>query len=101
MPDYTARELMAVAAARHRGAEQVVAIDAVPERLELARTFGARPLDYRSESPLEVLREMTEGRGADAVLEDGTHPAFSIGGIRNHGQHDHKREHEDLYCRDE
>jgi threonine dehydrogenase-like Zn-dependent dehydrogenase len=32
-------------------------------------TFGARPLDYRSESPLEVLRELTEGRGADAVLE--------------------------------
>jgi 2-desacetyl-2-hydroxyethyl bacteriochlorophyllide A dehydrogenase len=61
--------LMAVAAARHRGAEQVVAIDAVPERLELAKTFGAQPLDYRSESPLEVLREMTEGRGADAVLE--------------------------------
>jgi 2-desacetyl-2-hydroxyethyl bacteriochlorophyllide A dehydrogenase len=61
--------LMAVVAARHRGAEQVVAIDSVPERLELARVFGARPLDYRQESPLEVLREMTEGRGADAVLE--------------------------------
>jgi len=61
--------LMAVAAARHRGAEQVVAIDSVPERLELARSFGARPFDYREESPLEVLRGMTGGRGADAVLE--------------------------------
>jgi threonine dehydrogenase-like Zn-dependent dehydrogenase len=61
--------LMAVAAARHRGAEQIVAIDSVPERLELARAFGARPLDFREESPLEVLREMTGGRGADAVLE--------------------------------
>jgi threonine dehydrogenase-like Zn-dependent dehydrogenase len=60
---------MAVAAARHRGAEGVVAIDAVPERLALAEAFGARALDYRSESALEVLREMTEGRGADAVLE--------------------------------
>ena len=61
--------LMAVAAARHRGAGRVVAIDAVPDRLALAEAFGARALDYRSESPLEVLREMTEGRGADAVLE--------------------------------
>ena len=61
--------LMAVASARRRGAEQVVAIDSVPERLELARTFGARPLDYREESPVEVLRDMTGGRGADAVLE--------------------------------
>ena len=61
--------LMAVAAARHRGAERIVAIDSVPERLELARVFGARPLDYRQESPVEALREMTEGRGADGVLE--------------------------------
>ncbi len=61
--------LMAVAAARHRGAERIVAIDSVPERLALARAFGARPLDYREEAPLEVLRETTEGRGADAVLE--------------------------------
>ena len=61
--------LMAVAAACHRGAEQIVAIDSVPERLELARSFGARPLDFREESPLEVLRGMTGGRGADAVLE--------------------------------
>lgn len=61
--------LMAVAATRQRGAEQVVAIDSVPERLEIARTFGARPLDYREESPLEVVHGMTGGRGADAVLE--------------------------------
>jgi threonine dehydrogenase-like Zn-dependent dehydrogenase len=61
--------LMAVVAARYRGAEQIVAIDSVPERLELARAFGARPLDFRGESPLEVLRAMTDGRGADAALE--------------------------------
>ena len=58
---------MAVAAARHRGAEQVVAVDAVHERLELARAFGARALDYRSESPLEVLGELTGRRGAEGM----------------------------------
>jgi 2-desacetyl-2-hydroxyethyl bacteriochlorophyllide A dehydrogenase len=67
--------LMAVAAARHRGAESVVAIDSVPERLELARAFGARPLDHREESPVDALREMTNGRGADAVLEAVGSPA--------------------------
>ncbi len=67
--------LMAVAAARHRGAERIVAIDSIPERLALARAFGARPLDYREESPVGLLREMTEGRGADAVLEAVGSPA--------------------------
>jgi 2-desacetyl-2-hydroxyethyl bacteriochlorophyllide A dehydrogenase len=61
--------LMAVAAARHLGAERVVAVDSVPERLEMARDLGARPLDFRAESPTEALHELTDGRGADAVLE--------------------------------
>jgi threonine dehydrogenase-like Zn-dependent dehydrogenase len=61
--------LMAIAATRRRGGERVVAIDAVPERLRLAGGFGARPLDYRAESPGEAIRDLTEGRGADAVLE--------------------------------
>jgi threonine dehydrogenase-like Zn-dependent dehydrogenase len=61
--------LMAVASARRRGPRRIVAIDAVPERLDLARALGARPLDLREESPLDVLRAITEGRGADAVVE--------------------------------
>jgi 2-desacetyl-2-hydroxyethyl bacteriochlorophyllide A dehydrogenase len=61
--------LMAVAGARHRGAESIVALDTIPERLELARALGAQALDYRKDSPVDVVREMTDGRGADAVLE--------------------------------
>ena len=61
--------LMAIVAARHRGAQRIVAIDGIPERLELARTFGARPVSYEDGSPVEVVRAATEGRGADAVLE--------------------------------
>ena len=61
--------LMAIAAARHRGAERIVAIDGVPERLELARSFGAESVSFEDGSPLDVVREATEGRGADAVLE--------------------------------
>ena len=61
--------LMAVLAARERGAERIYAVDAVPERLRLAHQFGAVPVDYRRQSPIEVVRAATDGRGADAVLE--------------------------------
>ncbi len=47
----------------------VIAIDSVPERLELARKIGAVPVDMNAEDPGGVIREHTEGRGADAVLE--------------------------------
>jgi threonine dehydrogenase-like Zn-dependent dehydrogenase len=61
--------LMAIVGARELGAEEPFAIDSVPERLELARGLGARTIDREREDPLTVVREATEGRGADAVLE--------------------------------
>ncbi len=47
----------------------VIAIDSVPERLELARRIGALPVDMNAQDPGGVIREHTEGRGADVVLE--------------------------------
>ena len=61
--------LMAVVAARHRGGERIYAVDSVPGRLELARGFGAVTLNFEEGSPLGAIQEVTEGRGADAVLE--------------------------------
>ena len=61
--------LMAIVAARELGAETLYAVDAVPERLAHAARLGARPLNYRSENPVALVQEATEGRGADAVLE--------------------------------
>lgn len=61
--------LMAIIGARELGAEKIFAIDAVPERLALAQRFGARPINFHKEDPVEILREATEGRGADAVME--------------------------------
>jgi threonine dehydrogenase-like Zn-dependent dehydrogenase len=66
--------LMAVVGARERGAERVWAIDAIPERLALARKFGAEPLDL-ADDPAAAVREATDGRGADAVLEAVGSPA--------------------------
>jgi threonine dehydrogenase-like Zn-dependent dehydrogenase len=61
--------LMAIVAARELDAERIFAFDSLGERLSLAAGFGAEPLDHRQTESLEVVREATEGRGVDAVLE--------------------------------
>lgn len=61
--------LMAVLGAIEYGAEQVFAIDTVPERLDKAQSFGAIAIDARSQNPNEMIRSATHGRGADGVLE--------------------------------
>ncbi|MDZ7343805.1 MAG: alcohol dehydrogenase family protein [candidate division KSB1 bacterium] len=61
--------LMAILSAQEMGAEKIYAIDTVDERLRLAATFGAIPIDFAHDDPVMILQEATEGRGADAVLE--------------------------------
>ena len=61
--------LMAILGARELGAEKIFAIDTVPERLAMAEAFGAMAIDGRNQSAPEMIRDVTEGRGADAVLE--------------------------------
>ncbi|HEV7786853.1 MAG TPA: zinc-dependent alcohol dehydrogenase [Thermoanaerobaculia bacterium] len=53
------------------GAERVIAIDRFPERLLLARTWGrAETLDYEEvDSVVDVLRDMTGGRGPDSCID--------------------------------
>ncbi len=63
--------LMAAKSALMLGAERVIAIDRFPERLALAREkVGAETIDYEAvDSVLEVLKEMTGGRGPDACID--------------------------------
>jgi len=61
--------LMAIIGARELGAEKIFVLDAVPERLALAEKFGAMAVDYQKQNVSEIIREVTEGRGADGVLE--------------------------------
>jgi threonine dehydrogenase-like Zn-dependent dehydrogenase len=52
------------------GADQVVAIDRVPERLEMAREHGdAETIDYEDEDVYDRLMEMTGGRGPDRCID--------------------------------
>ncbi|MGS0683597.1 zinc-dependent alcohol dehydrogenase [Nakamurella sp. GG22] len=61
---------MAARGAMLRGAEQVIVIDRLPERLSQVRTFiGAETIDYSTESVVAELRERTGGRGPDVCIE--------------------------------
>jgi len=52
------------------GAERVVGIDRFPDRLRMAREkVGAETIDYEENDPLEMLKEMTGGRGPDACID--------------------------------
>jgi len=62
---------MSARIAKQQGAGQVIGIDLVPERLERARRRGVEVLDYteHKDDLADVVREMTGGRGPDAVIE--------------------------------
>ncbi len=52
------------------GADSVIAIDRVPERLEMARQSGAETINYDEvNSVLTVLKDMTGGRGPDRCID--------------------------------
>ena len=70
--------LAAAAFAALRGAATVVVVGAPQSRLDLALLLGADAvlsLDLDVAHRLEAVREMSEGRGADAVIEASGNPA--------------------------
>ena len=69
----------AIWSAFHLGAGRVIAVDRVPDRLELARSQGAEVVSFEEHDPVEYVREMTRGIGADRVIDavgvDAEHPS--------------------------
>ena len=61
--------LFAVQSAFLMGAERVIAIDHFPQRLELARKFGAETINFEESKVYEALMEMTGSIGPDAVID--------------------------------
>ena len=62
--------LCGVIAARRLGAEQIIMLGRHPDRIALARTFGATDVvSERGEAAVERVRALTGGLGAHAVLE--------------------------------
>ena len=53
-----------------QGAGRVIAIDTVPERLEMARRYGrAETIDFMKVGVYDQLMEMTNGRGPDRCID--------------------------------
>ncbi|WP_165250904.1 zinc-dependent alcohol dehydrogenase [Paludisphaera soli] len=70
--------LFAIVGARMLGAGRVFAVDTLPDRLAKARELGAETIDFNAESPIERLKELTQGigvlRAIDAVGVDAYRP---------------------------
>jgi threonine dehydrogenase-like Zn-dependent dehydrogenase len=63
--------LLAIASAKLLGAERIIAIDRFPYRLQLAkeRAGATDVINYEKGDVHEILRELTGGRGPDAVID--------------------------------
>lgn len=60
---------MCVRIARYKGF-RVIGIDSVPERLQMARRYGAETIDFSREDDVPAaVREITDGRGPDSVID--------------------------------
>jgi threonine dehydrogenase-like Zn-dependent dehydrogenase len=60
---------MAIRSAILLGAKQVIAIDRVPERLDMARAGGATTVNFDEESVIERLDELTNGKGPEKCID--------------------------------
>ena len=63
--------LCAIISALEHKPKHIFAVDSVESRLELAKGLGAEPLNFAKdrEGMVKRVKEVTEGRGADAVIE--------------------------------
>jgi threonine dehydrogenase-like Zn-dependent dehydrogenase len=78
----------AAQAARLHNAAQVAVLDMQPDRLALLERMGFTAVNVKERNPHTALGEMTEGRGADVVIEAvGSVPAFetALGAVRSGG----------------
>lgn len=70
--------LCATAGARLKGAATIIAVDRVPERMQVARKMGAdHVIDFSKTDPVSEIMKTTEGRGVDVAIEAlGTQQTF-------------------------
>jgi threonine dehydrogenase-like Zn-dependent dehydrogenase len=60
---------MAAYASMIQGADLVMVVDRHADRLRLARNIGAVPIDDSESDPVERIKELTHGKGADKGCE--------------------------------
>lgn len=59
----------AIRSAHMLGAERVIAIDRIPERLQMAQEGHAEVISYEGTDVVEMLKQMTGGIGPDACID--------------------------------
>ncbi|WP_431728405.1 glutathione-independent formaldehyde dehydrogenase [Verrucosispora sp. TAA-831] len=72
--------LMAAYSAMLRGAAEVFVVDRVPDRLRLAESIGATPIDFSAGDPVEQIRDRTGGTGTDRGVDAVGYQASGKGG---------------------
>jgi threonine dehydrogenase-like Zn-dependent dehydrogenase len=68
------------------GAGRVIALDTIPERMELARQSGAEVIDFADEHLQERILDMTGGNGPDSVIEAAGLESHGPGGVMESAQ---------------
>jgi len=62
--------LFAIQSAKFLGAERIIAIETVPERIAMARKAGASDIiNFAEEDVYERIKEISKGEGADVVID--------------------------------
>jgi threonine dehydrogenase-like Zn-dependent dehydrogenase len=75
--------LCGVIAAKRLGAEQIIVLGRHPDRIALAKEFGATDLvSERGDEAVERVRELTDGLGAHSVLECVGHDESTVTALK-------------------
>lgn len=75
--------LMAALSAQIKGASKVMIVDRCPDRLQLAEQLGVIPINYSLVDPIDHIRELTGGEGADCGCECVGHRAQDAQGLEH------------------
>jgi threonine dehydrogenase-like Zn-dependent dehydrogenase len=59
----------AIGSAKLMNAGRIIAVDTVASRLQMAQEQGAEVIDFNKEDPIEAIRELTDGIGADRAID--------------------------------
>lgn len=93
--------LMATKGAALQGAGHIIAVETVPNRQELARSYRADDIvDFADQNPVDQIMDLTDGEGVDAAIEalgtsqtleqcvSVTKPGGTISNVGYHGEGD-------------
>jgi threonine dehydrogenase-like Zn-dependent dehydrogenase len=96
--------LMAIQGAKLLGAGQILAVESVPRRQELARRFGAdEVVEFQGSDPVAAIRAATGGHGVDSAIEAlgaevtfmncvrAIRPGGTVSNVGYHGEGDYVR----------